>query len=84
MSSEDRLLTVREAAEFLQLSRFSLYHFVSQHRVPVIKLSRRCIRFSQAALRAWVESLSQAPETSSYQRRNRKAKAVMPKKEILV
>jgi excisionase family DNA binding protein len=63
MSSTDRLLTVHEAAEFLQMSPGSLYHLSSQHRVPVIRISSRCIRFSQDALKAWVQSLTDEPES---------------------
>ena len=35
------LLTVVEAAEFLKLSPGSLYHLVSEKRVPVIRISSR-------------------------------------------
>jgi excisionase family DNA binding protein len=56
---EDRLLTVVEAARFLQLSVGGLYHLVSQRRVPVVKLSARCIRFSRKALLEWIENLTQ-------------------------
>jgi excisionase family DNA binding protein len=55
----DRLLTVREAAAYLRLSPLSLYHFISQRRIPVVRLSSRCVRFSRHALSEWVESLTQ-------------------------
>lgn len=56
------LFTVVEAAEFLKLSPGSLYHLVSEKRVPVIRISSRCIRFSRGALLEWVESLTQKIE----------------------
>ena len=56
------LLTVVEAAEFLKLSPGSLYHLVSEKRVPVIRISSCCIRFSRRALLEWVESLTQKIE----------------------
>ena len=56
---EDRLWTIIEAARFLNLSPQSLYHFISQQRVPVVRISSRCVRFSRRALLEWVESLSQ-------------------------
>src|SRR5215469_7041728 len=46
----DRLLRVDEAAELLGLSIGGLYHLVSQRRVPVVRISSRCIRFDQRAL----------------------------------
>jgi excisionase family DNA binding protein len=60
---EDRLMTVVEAAEFLQLDVGTIYHFVSAKKIPVIKISARCIRFSRAGLLQWIESLTQSPET---------------------
>jgi excisionase family DNA binding protein len=55
----DRLLTVTEAAMFLRLAPGSLYHLISQRRIPVVRISARCVRFSRAALQEWIESLSQ-------------------------
>ncbi len=59
----DRLMTVVDAAEFLRLDAGTIYHFVSAKKIPVIKISARCIRFSRAALLQWIESLTQSPET---------------------
>lgn len=56
---DDRLWTVTEAAKYLSLNKFSLYHLVSQKRIPVVKLSARCIRFRPSELSKWVESLTQ-------------------------
>jgi excisionase family DNA binding protein len=58
-ADEDRLLTVAEAARFLNLATGSLYHLISQHRVPVVRISSRCVRFSRRALTEWLASLSQ-------------------------
>jgi excisionase family DNA binding protein len=56
----DCLLTAAEAAQLLRLKNVgTIYHLVSQKRIPVVKLSARCIRFSRNALLNWVESLSQ-------------------------
>lgn len=49
-TNNDQLLTVREAAELLHLTPGTIYHLVSQRRLPVIKISSRCVRFSRAAL----------------------------------
>lgn len=60
----DQLLNVSEAAELLHLSPGTLYHFVSDKKIPVIKISSRCIRFSRAALLLWLDTLTQPAATS--------------------
>jgi excisionase family DNA binding protein len=59
---EDRLLRVDEAARLLGLSVGGLYHLVNQMRVPVVRISSRCIRFSRRALLKWIEKLTQEAE----------------------
>jgi excisionase family DNA binding protein len=56
------LMRIDEAAEFLAISKGTLYHWVSEKRVPVIKPSRRCIRFRRSDLERWLED-SAAPES---------------------
>jgi excisionase family DNA binding protein len=58
------LLTVVEAAGFLHISVGTLCHFVSQRRVPVVRISSRCIRFSRLDLEEWVASHSQPSRDS--------------------
>lgn len=65
LDDRDRLLTVHEAAQFLHLSCGTLYHLISQKRVPVIKISCRCVRFSRRALLLWLESLTHTVEELS-------------------
>ena len=65
---EDCLLTAVEATRFLNLKNVgTVYQMVSAKRLPVIRMSARCIRFSRRALLEWVESLTQpvaVPERS--------------------
>jgi excisionase family DNA binding protein len=56
---ETRLLTIDEVASLTNLSVGTLYHFVSQRRIPVVRLSKRCIRFRYSDLVEWIESLTQ-------------------------
>ncbi len=56
---EDRLLTINEVAELTGLAVGTLYHFVSQKRIPVVRLSKRCIRFRNSDLSDWIETLTQ-------------------------
>jgi predicted DNA-binding transcriptional regulator AlpA len=55
-SAADRLMKITEAAQFLSVAPGSLYHMVSQGRVPCIHLSKRCLRFRMADLQAWIAS----------------------------
>lgn len=63
-TNNDQLLTVREAAELLHLAPGTIYHLVSQRRLPVIKISSRCVRFSRAALLRWLDDLTEPAATS--------------------
>ena len=58
MKSE-RLLTISEVAEMTGLAVGTLYHFVSQQRIPVVRLSKRCIRFRYSDLLDWIQTLTQ-------------------------
>jgi excisionase family DNA binding protein len=51
----DRLLTIREVAALTGLQVASLYHVVSQGRITVVRLSKRCIRFRYSDLLEWIE-----------------------------
>lgn len=63
-SDKDHLLNVAEAAKLLKLSPGTVYHLISEKRVPVIKISARCVRFSRTALLSWLDSLAHAAEAS--------------------
>jgi len=56
--AEKMLLDIREVSELTGLSVSTLYHWVSQGRIPVIRLSRRCIRFRKQALEEWVATFA--------------------------
>jgi len=54
----DRLLEVEDVAELLRMSVGSIYHLVSESRVPCVKLSARCLRFRSKDLNEWLEQQS--------------------------
>jgi excisionase family DNA binding protein len=54
----ERLLTVEEVAELTGLAKGSIYHFISAKRIPVIRLSRRCVRFRKSDLQAWFDTMA--------------------------
>lgn len=49
-----RLLDIKEAAEFLNVSPNALYSWVSQRRIPFVKLGRR-VEFDLKDLEDWIE-----------------------------
>lgn len=55
----ERLLRVQEVSELTGLAVGSIYHMVSQKRIPVVRLSSRCIRFRLSDLQVWFEELTQ-------------------------
>jgi predicted DNA-binding transcriptional regulator AlpA len=56
---DERLWNIEEFARFVGIAVGSAYHLVSQGRVPVVKISSRCIRFRPSEIAAWVESKTQ-------------------------
>jgi excisionase family DNA binding protein len=51
--NEDRLLTIKEASEYLRLKPLSLYRMCEKKRIPFRKAGRS-IRFIKSELEAWL------------------------------
>jgi excisionase family DNA binding protein len=62
----ERLLTIQEVSKWTGLAVGTLYHFVSQQRIPVVRLSKRCIRFRYSDLDLWISSLTQNSHRSNF------------------
>lgn len=60
----DRLLNIRDVAAVTGLTVGTLYHLVSQNRIPVVRISRRCLRFRESDLKRWFDALTCGPEHS--------------------
>jgi excisionase family DNA binding protein len=58
----DRLLKIDEVAELTGLAVGTLYHLVSEKRIPVVRISSRCIRFRLSSLEDWFEQLTEVAE----------------------
>ena len=58
-TTSERLLTIKEVSELTGLAVGTLYHFVSQQRIPVVRLSKRCIRFRYSDLLNWIQTFTQ-------------------------
>lgn len=57
---EPLLLTVREAAALLRISRNNVYALARQHRLPHVRVGRT-IRIPSARLRAWIDGEAGLP-----------------------
>jgi predicted DNA-binding transcriptional regulator AlpA len=55
----DRLCDVKDVAEFLGLAPNSIYHMASEGRLPVVRISARCLKFRPSEILAWIERKSQ-------------------------
>jgi excisionase family DNA binding protein len=54
MSSGEEILTLDQAAAYLQISRATLYRLIKSGEIPGRRVGRR-YRFSRRALLEWVE-----------------------------
>lgn len=57
---EKRLLTIAELSEFLRTPIGTIYHWISQKRIPYVKLGRS-VRFDPEQVNLWVKENSQKP-----------------------
>gem|GEM_PF-7102417 len=51
---EGALLTVREAAQVLNISAYTLRRWVKMEKIEAVRLSRKGIRFELDRLRRWI------------------------------
>ncbi len=51
----DRLLSVRQLAERLNVREGTIYMWVKLGKVPCLRLGRRTIRFSENAIELWLQ-----------------------------
>jgi excisionase family DNA binding protein len=55
-ADQDSLMDIAAVAAWTGLSVGTLYHFVSQHRIPFVRISARCIRFRRSDIETWLAS----------------------------
>jgi excisionase family DNA binding protein len=63
----EKLLTIAEAADLLQVKPRTIYEMTSvrgrarnQHPLPVIRLNAKCLRFRREDIETWVAQLAKA------------------------
>jgi excisionase family DNA binding protein len=55
----EKLLTVKDLAQLLDVAPGSIYHWISQHRLPVVRFSNRCVRFRESDVKKLLDELTQ-------------------------
>jgi len=58
-----KLWDVHEVAEFLGLAVGTVYHLLSQKRLPCVRLSARCVRFDPRQIAEWVAQRTEGLES---------------------
>ena len=58
--SKDELMTVETAADYLRMSRSSIYQLTSRFEIPFMKKGKR-LYFKKEELRQWIEEGSNKP-----------------------
>lgn len=58
-----KLWKVEDVADFLGLAVGSVYHLLSQRRIPVVRISARCVRFDPQVIEAWVVDRTESGAT---------------------
>lgn len=53
IEQDDKLLTYEQVSRLFNIPKNTLYAWVSEGRIPHIRLSARFVRFSEAGLRSW-------------------------------
>lgn len=71
-STADRLIDVKELADYLGLAVGTIYHLVSEDRLPCVRLSARCLRFRRSDIDAWVAARVNHPDVPNRGGRGRK------------
>jgi excisionase family DNA binding protein len=64
------LLNVRELSQYTGLARGTIYNYVSQRRIPFVKLGRKTA-FDIKAIDRWIEENSFSPTDAPFSTRER-------------
>ena len=68
MSDRKLLLTAREVAALTGFSEGTIRHWVSELRIPFVRISNRCVRFRWGAIEQWIAEKSVNPSDSTHSR----------------
>ena len=54
VTDEKILLTAAEVARLTGFAEGTIRHFVSERRIPVVRISARCVRFRRSDIESWI------------------------------
>ena len=60
MDKDERLLTVKDLAEYLQVSERTVYRLLKGHEVPYVKVGKQW-RFKKQMIDGWLEKKQHIP-----------------------
>ena len=60
--SSERLLTLEQVAEYLNVNKFTVYRLVAQKELPAFKVGNQW-RFKRKLVEAWLAKNAKNPET---------------------
>jgi excisionase family DNA binding protein len=61
----EKLLTIRELAERLNIAEGTAYHWLSAGRLKCVRFSRRCVRFRESDVQQLLDDLSNNKATKA-------------------
>jgi excisionase family DNA binding protein len=56
MKAEHPLFTIQQAAQYLNINRFTVYRMIAKRRIPAFKVGNQW-RFKQEMIDAWLQSI---------------------------
>ena len=56
----EKLLTIRELAERLNIAEGTAYHWLSEGRLKCVRFSKRCVRFRETDVQELLQQLTDA------------------------
>lgn len=60
----ERLLTIDDIAEKLQVKKSTIYALVHRNRIPHIKLTGKLLRFRETEIQEWIDRVTSCPTSS--------------------
>jgi excisionase family DNA binding protein len=59
----DELWDIGRLSQYLNVKRSTIYAMICRKRIPVVKISGRCVRFRESDIERWLESRTVAVNT---------------------
>ena len=67
----EKLLTVDEVADYLGVTKATIYCWTSQKKIPHVKLTKRLLKFREKEIVEWISQKSVSADAPEAGKRNR-------------